>query len=410
MWCLCAYVGPSLAVVPRYLPREQTINKPSLVVDYFKQGFMNYEIVAFLLIRHGIEISVRTVKRILRRYNLKRWTCVHTQLDNVVNIIEREIHNCGKCIGYRAMWRRLKIDHNIHIRRDDVMAIMKALDPIGVEFRKAHRLQRRVYCAKGPNYIWHIDGYDKLKPYGFCIHGAIDGFSRKIMWLEVSDSNNDPRLVAKYYLDALSENRKAPRCLRCDAGTENSIVLLLQQFFRHNDTDHFAGSRSIIVGKSTSNQRIERWWCTLRNQGLNRWINFFKDLRDSGQYDELDPLHCDNLKFCFMHLIQTDLDRIAQQWNVHHIRPQNNTATSFGKPDTMFFLPAIFETRDYGCIIDTRDVQVCKEMYSRPKRYSEDFENLARLLNPALQMPLDAEEGLQLFLELNTAVSRMDQL
>ena len=23
-----------------------------------------------------------------------------------------------------------------------------------------------------------VDGYDKLKPYGFSIHGAIDGFSR----------------------------------------------------------------------------------------------------------------------------------------------------------------------------------------------------------------------------------------
>ena len=31
--------------------------------------------------------------------------------------------------------------------------------------------------------MWHIDGYDKLKPYGFCVHGAIDGFSRRIMWI-----------------------------------------------------------------------------------------------------------------------------------------------------------------------------------------------------------------------------------
>ena len=42
----------------------------------------------------------------------------------------------------------------------------------------------------GPNFIWHIDGYDKLKPYGFCIHGAVDGYSRRILWLEVGPSNN----------------------------------------------------------------------------------------------------------------------------------------------------------------------------------------------------------------------------
>ena len=24
--------------------------------------------------------------------------------------------------------------------------------------------------------LWHLDGYDKLKPYGFAIHGYIDGY------------------------------------------------------------------------------------------------------------------------------------------------------------------------------------------------------------------------------------------
>ena len=114
--------------------------------------------------------------------------------------------------------------------------------------RKAHRLKRRTFCAKEPNNIWHVDGYDKLKPFGFCIHEAIDGFSRKIIWLEVSDTNNDSKLIARYYLDALKRIEKSPRILRCDAGTENSIICLLQQFFRNEGTDPFSGSRSVIVG------------------------------------------------------------------------------------------------------------------------------------------------------------------
>lgn len=28
---------------------------------------------------------------------------------------------------------------------------------------------------QGPNHMWHIDGYDKLSPYGLTIHGCIDG-------------------------------------------------------------------------------------------------------------------------------------------------------------------------------------------------------------------------------------------
>ena len=30
--------------------------------------------------------------------------------------------------------------------------------------------------VQGPNYVWHTDGLDKLKPYGFAVHGCIDGY------------------------------------------------------------------------------------------------------------------------------------------------------------------------------------------------------------------------------------------
>jgi len=60
-------------------------------------------------------------------------------------------------------------------------------------------LQRKLYYAPGPKYVWYVDGYDKLKPFGFYIHAAIDVYSRRILWLEVSSSNNNPFLVATYY-------------------------------------------------------------------------------------------------------------------------------------------------------------------------------------------------------------------
>ena len=54
------------------------------------------------------------------------------------------------------------------------------------------------FCAKCvcPNAVWHADGYDKLKPYGFPIHGAIDGFSRRVLWLDVTRSNNNSDMHA----------------------------------------------------------------------------------------------------------------------------------------------------------------------------------------------------------------------
>ena len=47
------------------------------------------------------------------------------------------------------------------------------LDPRGVQLRKRNRLRRPLYINPGPNFLWHGDSYDKLKPYGIsCINGA----------------------------------------------------------------------------------------------------------------------------------------------------------------------------------------------------------------------------------------------
>ena len=69
------------------------------------------------------------------------------------------------------------------VDRETVRILLKVLDANGVELRSSHHLARRTYVSVGPNYLWHIDGYDKIKPYGFAIHGAINGFSRNCIVL-----------------------------------------------------------------------------------------------------------------------------------------------------------------------------------------------------------------------------------
>ena len=68
----------------------------------------------------------------------------------------------------------------------------------------------------GPNFAWHADGYDKLKPYGFPTHGCIDGFSRRFIWLKVSRTNNDPAVVAGFFFEAVQSAGGCPTILRTD--------------------------------------------------------------------------------------------------------------------------------------------------------------------------------------------------
>ena len=94
--------------------------------------------------------------------------------------------------------------------------------------RCSRRLRRRVYRNAGPTYAWHCDGYDKMTPYGFPIHGCIEGYSRKILWLYVTKSNSCPSNIAAFYLHAVSEFNGCPVNLITDAGTENGTMAGIQ--------------------------------------------------------------------------------------------------------------------------------------------------------------------------------------
>ena len=139
---------------------------------------------------------------------------------------------------------------------------LKEIDPTRCELRRKHGIKRRQYLNSGPNFAWHIDGYDKLKPWGFPIHGVIDGYSRKILWLKVTRTNNSPDMVGSFYLQAIRKLGGCPVELITDLGTENGLAASIQCFFRENLDAH----RYVA---SPRNQRIEGWWSQFARQRSN---------------------------------------------------------------------------------------------------------------------------------------------
>ena len=158
----------------------------------------------------------------------------------------------GQCQGYRTMWKTLN-GKGIRASQHVVRLAVKVLQPHLVQDRRRHRLHRRSYANPGPNFCWHVDGYDKLKPFGFAIHGAIDGFSRKILWLEVGPTNNHPQVIALYYVQTVPQLKVVPCLLRTDRGTENVHLEKIQKFIRRNGQDMLAAENSFVYGRSTAN-------------------------------------------------------------------------------------------------------------------------------------------------------------
>lgn len=142
-----------------------------LVNLYFRTGFNNKEILALLTHRHSVIISVRTLKRICQTLRLFRRKN-QTNLEVIAAFIRDEIAGTGQMQGYR--WLHLRaIQRGYVVSQDTVRQLIKLIDPEGVEHRRARRLRRRRCRSQGPNALWHMDGYDKLKPTALPSVGAL---------------------------------------------------------------------------------------------------------------------------------------------------------------------------------------------------------------------------------------------
>lgn len=117
------------------------------------------------------------------------------------------------------MWHVLRLRHQINVPRQLVESLLREVDPRGVEHRESHCLQCRTYVSPGPNFCWHMDGYNKLKPFGFSIHSCVDGFSRRILWLEMQQSNKNPQCVASYFVKHVKAAHGCPVRVHTDQGT-----------------------------------------------------------------------------------------------------------------------------------------------------------------------------------------------
>jgi len=136
-------------------------------------------IVMFLSLYYGIHITVKELKYLINiKYNLRRRNN-ESAAHEIRQVVHYELNGPGCLMGYRSMTRCLRTRYNLNVSRNTVMRLLKELDHVGVEQRRARWLRRRVYRCPGPNTIWHLEGYDKLAPFGFGISGCIDGYSQR---------------------------------------------------------------------------------------------------------------------------------------------------------------------------------------------------------------------------------------
>jgi hypothetical protein len=174
------------------------------------------------------------------------------------------------------------------VRIADLKLAIRQLDGENVRNRRPgmETASRGEYITDGPNDVWSVDQYDKLKKWGIGVYGGIDAYSRRLLWVYAGISNRTQISVAKQFCITVQTYNVFPRIVRSDRGVETAIMADVQYslgvYDKHNQgltpvdrhgnpLDEWPLNEFYVYGTSTKNVRIETWWGQLRRGQTGNW-------------------------------------------------------------------------------------------------------------------------------------------
>ena len=279
----------------------------SVLGNLMENGFKISEISKLLA------VSERTIYRRMVRYDLCQENfslLTDDNLDLHVTKIIIEFPFCGENMVMQ-MLRQTGINVQWYRLRDSI----HRLDSKGVSETKRGRLHRRVYEVAGPNHLWHIDTNHKLVRWRFVVIGGVDGYSRMVTFLSCAD-NNRAGTVLKSFKSGV-QTYGIPKRVRSDKGLENVAVADFMLTKR--------GTDSMITGRSTHNQRIERLWRDVFEGVLCYFYHLFYYMEDNEILDPLNIVHLSSLHYIYIGEINRRLGLWTQAWSTHRIRTVRST-------------------------------------------------------------------------------------
>ena len=281
-----------------------------VLLEFRSIGFTWTQIAEMLL------VSRWTIRRRVVEFGLQDVTGYSHISDQELDAkVDQFMQRHGTMVGYSIISGHLK-SLGLRVQRRRVRASIARVDPSSSRLRWSVVVFRRRYSVAGPNSLWHADGHHSLVTWGFVIHGAIDGFSRCIVYLECS-TNNRSDTVAELFLGAI-QNFGWPSRVRTDKGGENVGIWAMMEEFRG------ANRRSYLAGSSVHNQRIERLWRDVFCMVCHLFYYTFQAMEESGVLSMGDEIHKFILHFVFLPRINIALNSFVASWNNHPMRTARN--------------------------------------------------------------------------------------
>jgi hypothetical protein len=243
---------------------------------YFEDCADDNEIIEELQEKEGIFLTKGAIVRMRSEMNLMRRIRgpeAQAEADQLAYHVIADGLLTGPIDGYGKGYLHAHFrSSHVNVQRDRLFKVYKTLNPEGVQRRKKDLQRRRgEYIVPGPNWLWSIDGHDKLKPYGIEIYAGIDAYSRFITWIYVGVSNATAVSVAQQYIHCVKKGGIFPQFVRSDCGGETGMLAFTHYQLSKADDPSISLADCYLYGTSTANQRIEKWWENLTKGWEFRW-------------------------------------------------------------------------------------------------------------------------------------------
>ncbi|KAJ8048760.1 hypothetical protein HOLleu_01206 [Holothuria leucospilota] len=132
-------------------------------------------------------------------------------------------------------------------------------------------------------------------------------------------------------------------------------------------------------------------------------MDLFREMLNRGDFTG-DLLDKSLVQFCFMSLIQCELDTVTEMWNTHKIRPSRNAHVPSGRPVVMYYAPHLWGFTDKLHILDPNNVDACANQaeFRSTIPCDKDVYDLCMdiIIRDNINLPKDGYNAVDLFLHL----------
>ena len=186
----------------RHIYTTQTGGRPKKYIDKDALEHMKNIGMSNVDIANVFSVHRNLIARCIKDYQMSIPTFTNHTNEQVINVLTETLQlnsNLGEQYARGILFTNGIRIHQTRLR--EILRELKGSHPHNI----GNPINRRKYKNRSANAAWHHDTTHKLIKYKFVCSGCVDGFSRFIIWLNISN-NNKARTSYDCFKQAIQRN------------------------------------------------------------------------------------------------------------------------------------------------------------------------------------------------------------